>query len=714
MHSLMHIAPELDRESFELANSRLKLRDGLKFVMQHSDGETTYVLQDPVTSHVHEIGIAQYGLISGFDGHWTLGAIAQQLASQMPGAALSSQQAEQTARYLLDHQLAYAVDGLGNRIESTHRLSEQRSRIDAQRKAENANPLFVKIRLADPSCLLDKLTSIFGSVFSRTGVISILMLIGVAGMQLWQNSDAVIQSLRGIADPASAFWLALIFVVLKIVHELGHGIACHRLGGNVTETGVVFILFVPIPYVDVTSAWGFSRRRERMLVSAAGMLIEMAFASIAAIMWSLSHDPILRFHLMNVVLMGTLTTLLFNANFLMRFDGYFLLSDMIGIPNLAPSSRACVSAYARHYLLGTSLNLSAHDRRHRGILIVYGVASMIWRVIVCVGLALVASELFFGFGVLLAAASVLVWFGRPSLKLIVSLMADTVEAARSRRVLAVRTLPALAAFLLLLCIVPWPWQPSAPAIVQHRDSQIVRTKTDGFIREILVKDGQWLEPGEIIVRLQNTTLDAELKIAEARLASSEIRMRQELVAGHIASHQAEAAVHQSLRTRLDELRHRQQECEVRADIAGLVVAPELDNQIGLYCDAGHELCRVINENKKELLVSISQQDMSAYRERIGDRLIFRFGSGNAIPVSFASVEPNAVTRTDPRLTAEGGGKLAQRDVDNELQLVEPRFQAIAGLSFEQAQRLTAGMTGSVRLQDHRQSVAAHVYQTIFQ
>ncbi len=710
----MCIVPELDRESFELANMRLKLRAGLQFVMQHNGGEITYILRDPVTSQVHEIGIAQYGLISGLDGRRTLGGITQQLASQMPGAALSNQQAEQTARYLLDHQLAYAINASGNRIASTDRLSERRDRLAAQRTAENANPLFLKFRLADPSGLLDKLTSVFGCVFSRTGIVCILMLIAVAGMQLWQNSDSVIQSLRGIADPTSAFWLALIFVVLKVVHEFGHGIACHHLGGRVTETGVVFILFFPIPYVDVTSAWGFSRRRERMLVSAAGMLIEMAIASIAAITWSLSHDPIVRFHLMNIVLMGALTTLLFNANFLMRFDGYFLLSDGMGIPNLAPSSRACVSAYARHYLLGAPFNLSAHDQRYRGVLIVYGVASMIWRVIVCVGLAMVASELFFGFGVLLAAASVLVWFGRPSVKLIVSLMADNVEAARCRRVLAVRTLPALAALLLLLCIVPWPWQPSAPAIVQHRDSQVVRTNTDGFIQEILVKDGQWIEPGAVIIRLQNLSLDAELKIAEARLASSAIRMRQELVAGHIASHQAEAAVQQSLQSRLDELRRRKQECEVRADIAGLVVAPELASQTGLYCDAGFELCRVVNEDNKELLVSISQQNMSAYRERIGDLLFFRFGSGSVVPVSLASVQPNAVTRTDPRLTAEGGGELAQRDVDSEMQLVEPRFQAIAGLSHEQAQRLTAGMTGSVRLQDHRQSIAAHLYQTILQ
>lgn len=697
-----------DIESFELANTRLKLREGLRFIMHENRSATTYVLRDPITSKVHELGVTQYAFVSGFDGTSTLGQLTQKLANTLPHTAMSCQQAEQTARYLLDHQLAFAIDASGSRIESTDRLTQQRSELQTQRRSENANPLFVKVPLANPAPWLDRLTPTFGWILSRSGLVGIFCLMLVAALQLWQYSSDVELSLRGFLDPASAIWLALVFIGLKIVHELGHGIACHRFGGRVSEAGVVFILFIPIPYVDVTSAWCFQSRRQRLLVSAAGMLIEMAIASVAAIAWTMSVDPVVRFHLMNIIVMGTVTTLLFNANFLMRFDGYFLLSDAIAIPNLAPTSRALVTAYAKRLLLGTPLSLSQHERNQSFTLLSYGVAAMVWRVIVCIGLALVASQLFFGFGVILAIASLLAWFGRPSWSFIQQLLSDDVSAQQNRQYLLRRTLPAAIGVLVVLCVIPWPWQASAPAIVRHRDSQVVRCRTSGFLEQINAIDGQTVLAGDVIAVFQDERLVADIRMTSCRLSASNLRLRRELAAGHIASHQAEQTLCRSLETRLEELLTRQEGLEIRAEIAGTVVAPAFEDQIGMHCDEGVEICRIVNPNRKELLVSISQKDRQSFAQRSGGNVQFLFSCIGEETVEFEHVDPHAKRSTDPRLSASGGGDLVQQQLGEEMELVEPRFEGVALLSNDQASRLFAGTQGSVRLSNRPQSVAGRI------
>lgn len=701
-----------DTESFELANTRLKLREGLRFVLHESGSEKTFVLRDPVSGTVHQLGLTQYALVSGLNGTITLGQLTQELANTIPHAAMSGEQVEQTARYLLDHQLACAIDASGQRIECTTRLGNQQTELAKQRKAENANPLFVKIPLADPSGLLDKMTPVFGCLFSRAGLIGTAVLILFAGLQLWQYQSDVASSIRALLDPSSAVWLAIVFIGLKLAHEFAHGIACHRLGGRVNETGVVFILFVPIPYVDVTSSWCFQSRPHRMLVSAAGMLIEMAIASVAAIAWTMSVDPVVKFHLMNIILMGTLTTLLFNANFLMRFDGYFLLSDAIRIPNLAPTSRACVSAYARRVFLGRSLSLSQHDRRQTPVLLAYGIAAMMWRVVVCFGLALIASKMWFGFGIILAAASLLVWFGRPFWKFACGLVADTVDAHRDRRYLLRRTLPAAVVVGMLLCVIPWPWQTSAPAVVRHRDSQVVRCATAGFLDEIETADGQTIAAGDVIAKLTDRRLLMNIEKTRSRLAASTLRMQSELASGNIASHQAERALRDSLRSRLDELHTRQDALVIRAEVSGIVVAPGLSNQLGVHCDEGMEVCRIVDPSRKELLVSISQRDLDSFNQQSDHDVQFLFGTKASMPVRLQPLRPHAKSSTDERLTAIGGGPLTMQEFEDGFFLTEPRIEGNAELSPRQSTQLPAGATGSVRLTQARMSVAGRVWRLL--
>lgn len=697
-------------ESFELANLRLRMREGLRFTLHDEGGEPVYLVHDPVTQSYHHIGVTQYAFVSAIDGSRSIEQIVNQVSTMMPDHPISESQAEQTSRWLLDQNLAFAIDHRGERIQSGERLRSQASATRKREVSERANPLFTKVRLGDPGPWLDRVSPKFFWMFSKPTIAITALLMIVAVYLLWQDSASVTRWLRGIVDADSAVWLMVCFVGLKIVHEFGHAVACHRVGGRVRETGVVFILFVPIPYVDVTSTWQLSDRRKRMLVSAAGMMVEMSVASIAAIAWALASDEVVRFHLLNLVLMGTLTTLLFNANFLMRFDGYFLLSDWVGIANLAPKSRQCVMAYVRNFFLGQSVSLPADQQAQKPILLTFGTAAMAWRWTVCVGLIVMASRLFYGFGLVLAIVSVLLWVGRPIVGMAQFLICNELESKAVRRHLTRRVVPIALALTVAACWLPWPWNVTAPAIVQHRDLEIMRTGAAGFIRELQVVDGQTVSAGDLLVTLENVELDARIAAVQAKLDASRIRSRRELIDENIAASQAESAVAGSLQNRLDELIAERVMLEIRATVAGQVVAADLSALVGQYAPRGFEVMQLVAPEKKEILIAVSQNDRSVFAKHQNRPVVFRSngrsnGRSNDVRANLTSVQSHGQTHVDARLTASAGGDLAERVVGEERELVEPHFEARVKLDTEASKRLRAGTTGRVQLNDQPRSIA---------
>ncbi len=194
---------------------------------------------------------------------------------------------------------------------------------------------------------------------------------------------------------------------------MAHGLACARYGGRVRQAGVILVLFVPMAYVDVTSSWRFSSTWQRIVVATAGMYVELMVAAVAALIWSVSSPGAVSDLCFNVLFMAAVSTLLFNANPLMRFDGYYMLSDLVGLPNLASLGRTAVTDLARHGLLGVpSRGLPLTARAHFFVT-AYGLAAWCWSLLVAAGLIMGAALLFHGAGIVLAAAGVVLWWGLP-------------------------------------------------------------------------------------------------------------------------------------------------------------------------------------------------------------------------------------------------------------------------------------------------------------
>jgi hypothetical protein len=185
---------------------------------------------------------------------------------------------------------------------------------------------------------------------------------------------------------------------LKFFHELGHALVCHRYGGNIRETGVVIAFFAPLAYVDASSCWSFRSRWHRIHTALAGVYVELIIASLSILAWKWCDSVVLRHVLQNTIIMASVSTLLFNLNPLMKFDGYYVLSDLLQIPNLSTQANSVITELARRIFFGDSGSRPTVIGQQRWVLLAYGAAAMVWRLLVTFSLLIMASVLFHGAG----------------------------------------------------------------------------------------------------------------------------------------------------------------------------------------------------------------------------------------------------------------------------------------------------------------------------
>jgi putative peptide zinc metalloprotease protein len=704
-------------EAIELANLRLRLRDGLQFDLREYGGEPCYVVKNRVSSEYFQIGITEYAFISLLDGATSLQEAVQQTAYQLGEEAFAIQDAVLTCQWLIQHGLADPVNDIENTAQTSldYLLGEIRTR-NSSRMVAQLNPLFFRLPLFNPQPVLRILQPALGWIASRVFFVIWVLVMVTALVVLFQQKDDLAGEALGLLTPRAWLWFVVTMIFMKFVHEFAHGVFCNRFGGQVREAGVVFILCWPIPYVDVTSCWSFPSRWRRIAVSSAGMYVELFIAGLATIGWSLTSDVVLKFHLVNIMLAGSLTTLLFNANFLMRFDGYYILSDLLEIPNLAQQGQQYLQYLGKRYLLGMRLQ-PAKFSRGRGMAIkTYGVLALCWRIVVYVSLSIIASALFFGFGIALSVLGGAMWLGVPLFRLGKLMMGQGQGGVVDWRRLAMVTVPAGLGLLAAMFVLPWPIQLSAPAFVRYEDPAVIRVQTPGFVEEIAVRNGEFVNAGDLLVQLRNHEVVAHLDALKADRQQSLLRSRRYHAERAIPAYQSEIAARLAIEKQIDEVSRKLDDLTLRTPVSGIVVGRQLDASIGQFVSPGTELLRIVDENRKEIVVSISQDYFDSFSDRKGQATIFVSSqAGDVCPGWLASIEPTASLNVDPRLATYAGGSLTVRtsatetiDGQADLELVQPRFRGTVTPEASASRQLACGITGYVRLGYHPDNLAVHV------
>ncbi|XZE43784.1 HlyD family efflux transporter periplasmic adaptor subunit [Pirellulaceae bacterium SH467] len=452
--------------------------------------------------------------------------------------------------------------------------------------------------------------------------------------------------------PGSYWWLLLAWVVLKTVHELGHAVACTRVGAKPRSAGIGFMFFAPSPYVNVTSVWRIDNRWSRILVSASGMLFEWTIAAVAAIGVCTLESSNLRYLCASIVTMGTFSTLVFNGNPLMRFDGYYILIDLIGRPNLWQDAQATVKQIGRRMFFRSDRNTPIAP-----MLLLYGLSSWVSRMLTMLTMGWGLWVAWDGLGMLVVVAFALLWFIVPRF---VTRKPSTPSIGWRAILKEFRELDprkckraaVLFAGVIVLGFLPSPMQIYWPGCVDFIEPSELRVDASGFVKDVLVHDGQGVRQGDEVIRMENPALQIEYEIAVQMKESSERRCHMLRAQKKESELQAEEAVLEALRYQCTSLKDKLESLIVKAPRDGVLMIRASQNLKGNFLESGSSIGLVVDPTKLEVRATIPQEAWERVSGANGEPMVVRLSNGERWQGSVLQVLPRS---TDVLSFASLGG-----------------------------------------------------------
>jgi putative peptide zinc metalloprotease protein len=685
------------------------LRSDLNISHQLFEGRSFAIIKDPLSLKYFRLPAEDYALAALYDGKRTVAMIRAAFSAAQPQVALRQTEQEMTERIQSFAQELLLAGFLETTAAATRHLLE---RDKLRRATQKTSPwdafmklLFLKIPLWDPDALLIRLERRLRWLWSWTGF-GISLMIFFAGLMVFGFNWSRIQP--SLNDFLSLPNLALIWVltiVVKIIHEFGHGLTCKHYGGEVHEMGAMMMIFSPFLYADVTDSYVFPKKRHRILVAAAGIYIELVIAAVATLLWAISQPGPTQQLLFNLMLITSVWTVLFNANPLMKFDGYYMLTDLLDVPNLRTKAQMCVSELARRFFFGAQGGVQGRvdllPQRHRSWFVLYSVAAQLYLLQVTLGIAMLFHHLLKPYG--------LAWLGdwlgvgaffsmllMPVITFFQKQLSAPAAKASLRRPWL--TLGAIMFALGFLMLMPWQIKVERPAVLQPLKSEFVRAEVAGRITEMRVRSGQQVHAGQVLAVLSQPRLSSDASAAELH----EVRARREL---EMAVGASDPAAYRQAQAQLEQTKGAAVEAQrlvsrltLKAAREGIVITPDLEQLAAGSLRAGDALCEIAQLDPIQIFIPLNERQ--ARHIRAGQKVELRVP---AMPsrIFEGQVMEDAKTpparELPPNLVATLGGDLAaEADAQGRLMPLETTYGVLISIA-NPDHILRPGMTGSARL-----------------
>jgi putative peptide zinc metalloprotease protein len=595
---------------YRVASLKPGLVGGLKIVRQQVRDQVWHVLVEPGSGRQLRLNPAAYALAGRCDGRATVEELWQAELARCGDQAPTQ---DETLRLLA--QLSRAGMLQFDTAPNLSLLFARRTEDEERSRRAFINPLALRTRLFDPTRLLDVLAPLADRLARWP-----LFLLWTVGLLLAALAAAVnfpalqADAQRVLATPSSFAIAWLAYPLVKALHELGHALAVRRYGGAVREVGLSLMLLTPAPYVDASAANAFQGARQRAVVSAAGILVELTLAALATLAWTLLAPGLVRDAALVVVLICTVSTLVFNANPLLRLDGYYLLCDLLQLPNLALRSQAWWASQWRR-LLGAAPalpagSLSAGESKW---LVFHAPASLAYRLVLLGALVfwIGHQSWLLGWLAVIALAALGLW---AVLRRLLQGAAGAPEPRARRRGLLAAGGFTLAAFVALF-VVPAPARVMARGVVWPPERAQLRPEAAGFIEGEPLRDGAAVAAGDVVLTLADPTL-----VAQREKTASE---RTGLLAQQYQALLKDPARAADLGAQIErndaEMRRADQQLEnlaLRAQSAGRAVWPHERDLPGSYAKRGDMLGYVLGPEPAQVRLVLRDEDLLRVRGRV--------------------------------------------------------------------------------------------------
>ncbi|MCI0911774.1 biotin/lipoyl-binding protein [Pseudomonas putida] len=617
------------------------------------DGAPQWTLADPLRGRYFKLGAAAVRLLR----HWPLGEPQRVLAAANaePGLPLEAQEVEDLLAFLGHHDLLSANDP---KQRQSYAVKAAASQQGLWQKALHQY-LFFRIPLWRPDAFLNRtwpLLERHGGWLLRFGLPALLVLGLFLVIRDWSRFIATFPHLFSLGGML-AFGLAL--ALAKLCHEFGHAYMAKRAGCRVQSMGLAFMVLLPMFYTDVSDAWRVSDRRSRLLIDAGGVFAELVLAVLALLAWSLLPDGPLRTAAFMLASATWITTLLVNLNPFMRFDGYFLVSDLLGVENLQQRAFALCRWRLREALFGYGETMpEPWPPRMRKRLLIWGYGAWIWRALLFFGIALAVYHLFFKvLGIFLMLVE-LVWFiGLPVFKELQQWWLRR-DQAQPRKTLAL----GLGLMLLLaLLAVPWRGAVEVPAMLEASRVSALHAPVAARVKQLQVHDGQTVAQGQLLLELESPDLDSRLKIVRREIDILQLLLRRQ--SGRSATASDAGVLEQQLAEAVAEYRGlaaQRERLHLRAPAAGVWRDMPRDLQAGQWVNTGQPLGRVVEPGVR-LRGYLGEADLWRVAAGSEGRFIADDPARAALPVRVEQVDATGVAALELQaLASDRHGPVAVR------------------------------------------------------
>ena len=695
-----HSGPTLTDAWYRVGPTRPRLSPHAR-VSRHTrateDGlELSYVFEDPTSARFYRVSESAYAFIGRLDGARTADEAWQAVAELYGDEAPTQAECLQVLQRLASYGLIAGASPL-----SPEMVAERQRRARKARRDRRTGKWFsFTIPLVNPEPWLKRHETLLKAVWSKPAMVAWVLLVATALVVVLSEPSRLLSPLNSVLTPSNLLLIGVTFLLLRAIHELGHATACKAMGGRSTEIGLILIgLVLPLPYCDASSAWRFPSTRRRVLVSLAGIIAESTLAAVAALVWaftSAEDASTLRTVCFNIMLVSGVTTLFFNLNPLLRYDGYYILSDLTGAHNLSQRSKDMWIYLIERYGYGVrgAKPPVIRDNAERRLLVGYWVFSLPYRIFVMLSIVLLIATQYLTLGLILASIAVSVMLIWPLLKGVGYLASSPKLLGRRSRAVSV-TSAMLAALIIAVGVIPVPSWAYAPATIEPESAQVLRAAESGHVDQILAQPGQHVVAGAAVIVLRNDELETEVEASRARLARSIAERERARATGEAALRSLDQQVG-LLRAALERAEARVASLTILAEHDGVYVPPggvsaEQGRLTGRRVSRGDALGLVIEPDAMRLEATLSDRDHARLfsgragtepgqrpglnQNQIKSQARIRGAGSITVPCRIVSVSPVA-TRSlrSPSLAAAAGGGVDTDPTDPEgTRTLVPRF-----------------------------------------
>lgn len=704
----------------------LRVRPDLTARRQLYQSRGYWIVKEPVGLKYFRFEDEEYAILRMLDGHRSLQQIKDEFESEFAPQKVSFAELQQFIGMLHRSCLAY-TDAPGQGLQLKRRGAEKTKQA---RLGALSNVLAIRFRGIDPDWLLTKLYPYTRWFFTRTALIICLLLCLTALTHIVVHFDVFRSRLPAFHEffgPSNWLWLGLTLAVVKVCHEFGHGLSCKHFRGECHEMGVMLLVLTPCLYVNVSDSWLLPNKWHRASIGAAGMYVEVVLASLATFVWWYSDPGLLNHLALRVMFICSVSTLMMNGNPLLRYDGYYILADILEIPNLRQKASTVLKRFAAQLCLGIEIPDDPFlPARNRFLFGAYTVASVCYSWFVLFSILWFLNKVLEPYklkiiGQTIACAAIGGLVVVPLWQFAKFLhVPGRMDQVKTPRVLA--TLGVVAVVILAIALLPLPAYVYCSVHIEPQDATTVYVKTPGIIQNVSAKPGELVVAGRRLGQLSNPDMELELDNLRSRredysgerLSILRLQFDDPRVGGRLAEINDTIA---KLDRQIAEREGQLQALTLESPVDGMVIPPaarasspgeegELPTWTGspfdernrsAFLSAGDQFCRIGEPGKLEAVLILDQHDIELIHTGQQVQIQLDAYAGDKL-----SSEITEISETDLRVssrsasTQSGGGLATRTDASGKLRPLSTSYEASAPLG-PQDKPIHVGMRGKARV-----------------